>query len=133
MRSESEAQISFGSIIKYGLIMWVGMLFLKFVFLSWLGIFSWRAWVYFILILLLSRKVSRQFGVINILEAGFIGIIWAVIILFLDSLFGKRFIDPQVFASSGYWWSYLAMFVSVFFLHNKRHIQIRKEQHSQHH
>ena len=128
MSAEPESKITFGMILKYGLLVWACLLLIKWVFLSWWGLGNFTVVVYYLLIILVSRKLCRKIGVINILEAGFIGIMWAIIILLLDSLLAKKFIDAQVFATGGYWFSYLAMFLAVFFLHNKRHIHIRKEQ-----
>jgi hypothetical protein len=125
---ESEALISFGSILKYGLVMWLIMLVLKWVFLGWLNPVSWQMGFYYLLIVISARKLSRKFGVINILEAGFIGIIWGLMILFLDSLIAKRFLVATVFVSKAYWWSYFVVFIAIFFLHQKRHVAIRQEQ-----
>jgi uncharacterized membrane protein YgaE (UPF0421/DUF939 family) len=108
--------------------MWLILFVFKWWFLAWLGAVAWAVWVYYALIILASRKLSRKFGVINILEAGFIGIIWGIMILFLDSLVAKKFLDASVFVNKAYWLSYFVMFVSVFFLHQKRHIAIRQEQ-----
>jgi hypothetical protein len=125
--------MSFKRIMVLGIIIWLLILVVKYFFLDVTGISStWQSWVYYLLVIFLAASVSRRLGVINILEAFFVGLVWLVVILLLDSFIAQRFMESGIFRTGHYWWSYLAILLSVFFLHKKRHVQIRKEQHAHH-
>jgi len=126
--------MNIGRIAILGIILWVFLLLEKYLFFESLGFSAaWQAWVYYILIIILVRIISRRMGVINFLEAIFIALIWLLMVLLLDSFISKRFLSEQIFRTNHYWWAYFTVFWSVFFLHKKRHIHIRKEQAAQHH
>jgi hypothetical protein len=125
--------MNFKRVLILGILAWLLLLGTKFVFLKALGFGSaWQVWAYYILILLIMRVLSRALGVLNFLEAQFVGLLWVVLILFLDSVFAKRFLSIEIFRGAHYWWSYFAVFAGVFFMHKKRHIHIRKEQAAHH-
>ena len=126
--------MSVGKITILGIVFWLSLLLLKYGLLQNLGLDStWEIWVYYILIIIFARVISRRVGVINFLEAIFVSLVWMLIILLLDTFIAKKLLDPQIFTLKHYWFSFLALFVGVFFLHKKRHIQIRKEQAAAHH
>ena len=126
--------MNIGKIAILGIILWVFLLLEKYLFFQILGFSSaWQPWVYYILIIISVRIISRRIGVINFLEAIFIALIWLLMILLLDSFIGKRFLSEEIFRFNHYWWAYFTVFWAVFFLHKKRHIQIRKEQAAHHH
>ena len=126
--------MNFKRVLILGLVAWLLLLGGKILFLQYFGLAStWQVWAYYILILLLMRVLSRALGVLNFLEAQFVGILWALLILLLDSVVAKRFLSDEIFRGAHYWWSYFAVFAGVFFMHKKRHIHIRKEQASHHH
>lgn len=118
----------FGKLLFLGFLFWLIVLAEKYIFFAVLGFSAaWQLFVYYLLLIIFSRIFARRFGVINFLEAIFTALVWLLIILFLDYLFAKSLISTAIFRTANYWWSYLAIFVSVFFLHKKRHIHVRKE------
>ena len=123
-----------GRITLLGIALWVFLLLEKYLFFQVLGFTAaWSLWVYYILIIIFARVISRRLGVVNFLEAVFVSLIWLLMVLLLDSFVAKRFFSGEIFRSGNYWWAYFAVFWSVFFLHKKRHIQVRKEQAAQRH
>lgn len=126
--------MNFNKIIIYGILLWLLALADKYVFFEVLGFISaWQAWVYYILLIIFARVICRRLGVINFIEAIFTALVWFLMILLLDSLIAKSFMPAWVFRSEHYWWSYVAILIAVFFLHKKRHIQVRKLLHEKHH
>lgn len=126
--------MSFGKILGLGILFWLLLLGEKFLFLEIFQLSAaWQPYVYYILIVIFSRIISRRLGVINFVEAVFASLVWLLMILILDSFIAKSFMSPKIFTSSNYWWSYLAIFLAVFFLHKKRHIQVRKDLQAKHH
>jgi|SRR3989344_1619370 len=124
----------FGKVTILGLLLWLLVLADKYIFFEILAFTAaWQAWIYYILLVIFARVISRRLGVINFLEAIFAALIWLLMILVLDSLIAKPLMSADVFRSSNYWWSYLAILIAVFFLHKKRHIQVRKLLHEKHH
>lgn len=116
----------FGKITIFGIILWVFLIAEKYLFFEILAFSAvWQAWVYYILIFIFVRIISRRLGVINFLEAIFVSLVWLLIVLILDSFIAKQFLSEEIFQSSNYWWTYLSIFIAVFFLHKKRHIYIR--------
>lgn len=119
--------MDFWKITFLGFLLWAFLLLEKYLFFEvWGFSAAWQSWLYYILMILFVRVLARRFGVINFLEAIFIDLVWLLIILMLDSFIAKRFLGQEVFRTGNYWGSYLAVFVAMFFLHKKRHIQVRK-------
>lgn len=126
----------FGKVLVLGFILWPLVLADRYVFFELLGASAaWQAWIYYILLIIFARVISRRLGVINFVEAIFSALIWLLMILLLDSFIVKslNLLPDEVFRSEHYWWSYVAILVAVFFLHKKRHIQVRKLLHEKHH
>ncbi len=124
----------FGKVTILGLLLWLLVLADKYVFFELLGFTAaWQSWIYYILLIIFARIISRRLGVINFLEAIFSALVWLLTILVLDSLLAKAVLSAAAFSSPHYWWSYAAILIAVFFLHKKRHIQVRKLLHEKHH
>ncbi|MBI3232268.1 MAG: hypothetical protein HYZ51_04280 [Candidatus Doudnabacteria bacterium] len=123
-----------GRIVILGILLWLFLLAEKYVFFELLGFAApWQAWTYFLLIIIFVRIISGPLGVINFLEAIFAALVWLLLVVILDSAVAKRFLNPQIFQTSLYWYGFLAVLLSVFFLHRKRHIHIRKQLSAGHH
>lgn len=126
--------MNFSKIVIFGFLLWGFLLLEKYLFLGQ-GSFTsaWQEWSYYLLLIVACRMLSRRFGAINFIEAIFIALVWIFEILILDSLIAKKLFAGAVFRSGHYWWSFLVLLLAVFFLHKKRHIEVRKRLREEHH
>ena len=125
--------MTLGKITILGLLLWLLLLSEKFLFFGAIATAGvWKLWAYYLIIIIICRVLARRLGILNFLEAFFVATIWLLIVLLFDYWVGKRLLGNFVFQDKHYWYGYIAAFVSVFFLHKKRHIQIRKEQAARH-
>lgn len=71
--------------------------------------------------------LARRLGVINYLEAIYVDLLWLFLAIFTDWLITLKLLGLGLFESRWPRWSYLFLAVGIFFFHQKRHVQIRKE------
>lgn len=89
--------------------------------------------IFWILTCVIIAAIVRRFGLISFLEAFFLIIVWTLGNLLLDLLLVSNYTGLSIFHTQGYWVSFLVMDASIFILHKKRHIHIRKELRAQAH
>jgi hypothetical protein len=116
------------------LLEWAAMLALKFFyFRDALGSEAVGYYIYFLLAAFVTLVLVRRLGTISYLEAIFICALWLVLFVFLDLLITSAFLGTDIFKEWQLWVGYFAMLFVVFFMHKKRHIQVRKDIHARHH
>jgi hypothetical protein len=93
---------------------------------------DWMKYVEWFLIMLAAIGTSRRLGVINFLEAAVAAVLWFIMSLIFDFLITSQFIGLGMFKNVNIWVGDLVMMVTVFWLHKKRHIHIRRELHGHH-
>ncbi len=90
-------------------------------------------YLYWGAILIVTTFLVRRLGVLNFLEAGAIAVFWFLAFLFLDFILVSGYLGMGMFSQGAFWVGHMCMMFAVFFFHNKRHIQIRKEHAAHHH
>lgn len=91
------------------------------------------AFVYLLLVAVLTAAVVRRLGVINFLEAVFVAFFWLVGAILLDLLIIIHIAGTNMLSERYFWFGYVVMVIFVLASHKKRHIHIRQEQHAAHH
>ncbi len=120
--------MTFKKVIAFGLILWVLLAVLKYLFLEFPNFGDKLIQLVFeLLVVAFSTTVVRRLAVLNFLEAMFIGALWALLVLILDLLITRPLVSLPLFDRWQVWSSYGVLAFSVFFFHKKRHIQIRKQ------
>ncbi len=89
--------------------------------------------LYWAATVIITVVLVRRLGVINFLEAMFVAGFWLVFDFLLDFFITWPLSGTMIYATLALWAGYLFMVLFVFFLHQKRHIHIRKEQAARHH
>ncbi len=121
---------------------------LLFSFLQWLLFTALKVWVfkfglfaspgmetlaYCLLVAVIAAALVRRMGVINYLEAFFLIGLWVLGDMLGDLLITGMFTGLGIFATGKFWYGQLALALSIFLFHKKRHIHVRKELHAHHH
>ena len=93
---------------------------------------------YFALTAIVTTAMVRRLGILNLLEALLIAILWFFGDLLSDAIITVYFTGSQIFSIRALWFGYLIMIIFIFVFHKKRHIHVRKELHekakaAQHH
>ncbi len=127
--------MSIKQLFFYSFLQWLCMTLLKVWFfnnqvLSNPGL---QSLVFWLLSAVLGAAIVRRLGILNYLEVFFIVIVWFLVDLFFDLIITSAYTGYKIFTSSDFWIVYLVLGLSVIFLHKKRHIQVRKEQHAHRH
>lgn len=105
----------------------MGALLAKIVFLQMLGLTAVTRTVYFVCLIVLAIFCGRKLGVINYLEAMLVAGVWTFFSLFFEFFIIVSLYGFSLHKRWEFWVGYLAVALSIFIFHKKRHVVIRKE------
>jgi hypothetical protein len=88
---------------------------------------------FWLVVAAIGGAVVRKLGIINFFESFFITVIWFLGGLLLDFLITGRFTGTSLFSNSQYWFGWVALALSIFVFHKKKHIHARHQLHAQAH
>lgn len=79
---------------------------------------------------LFTTGIIRRGGIINYLEAFAVGIVWTIATLLVDYLILATFIFGYGLFTRWYLWiGYFVVLATIFLIHKKRHVHIRRGGH----
>lgn len=81
---------------------------------------------YFLFLIVFTIAIVRRMGVINYIECFFLMIVWIVVMTLVDMAVTTPLIGREMYHHAYFYWSYLAVFLSILFFHKALHVQVRK-------
>ena len=118
------------SFFGYTFLQWLFLTLLKIAFFNYIffGNAGLQKILFWVITMVLAAAFVRRMGVINYLEAIFIAITWTLLDMFFDLIITSLYVKGGVgiFAQTSLWIGYFILALTVFLVHKKRHIAIRK-------
>jgi hypothetical protein len=86
---------------------------------------------FFILLIesIVAIACIRRLGVINYLESIMVILIWGIFMIIFDVIVLTLIFNLPILSSGLYWLGMLVILVSWFLFHQKRHVEIRRQNH----
>lgn len=93
----------------------------------------WNNYVLWFLVIIITIACVRRLGVISFLEAILVAGVWLFFRMLLDAVVTAPILGVGIYGKAQLWVSYALIIATIFFLHKKRHIQVRKDLKAKHH
>lgn len=121
--------MTYAKLLGFGFILAAVLVVLKTVFF---GYFTWEDtaalhYVYWGVAALLTPALVRRLGVITILEAMVVAVLWLVMEIIGDLIIAAPIAGWRVLVDSNFAIGYLIPPVIIFMFHKKRHVHVRKQ------
>lgn len=121
--------MTYSKLLGYGLLLAAFLVFLKTLFF---GSFAWNGALglhlfYWILVVVVTTALVRRLGVITLLEAVLVLVVWLFLELLGDALFAGPIAGYSVFTDPSMLFGYALLPISIILFHKKRHVQRRKD------
>jgi len=83
--------------------------------------------IFWAIVIIVTVVLVRSLGVINYFEGIFTAFLWFIVGIISDLIILTALIGYGMYSKWQFWVGYLLMALTVFFLHRKRHVEIRKQ------
>lgn len=121
--------MTYAKLFGFGFILAAVLVILKTVFF---GYFTWENtaglhYVYWLVAALLTPALVRRLGVITILEAMVVAVLWLIMEILGDLIIAAPVAGWRVLVDPNFAIGYLIPPLAIFMFHKKRHIHVRKQ------
>lgn len=121
--------MTYAKLFGFGLTLAAVLVILKTVFF---GFFTWEDtallhYIYWGVAAVLTPALVRRLGVITILEAMVVAVLWLVMEVVGDVILAAPIAGWRVLVDSNFAVGYLIPPVTIFMFHKKRHVHVRKQ------
>lgn len=121
--------MTYKKLFGFGLLLTAVLVILKIIFF---GYFTWTESfnshvLYWLVVWVLSTALVRRLGVITMLEAVVVMVLWLILELIGDSAIAGPLVGWRILIDPNFALGYLFMPLAIFLFHKKRHV-VRREQ-----